>query len=199
MGVARAWRNAEGVEATREFFSQRAPRGAAIRGLMREIVSEDRFARRCAADLARRVSEREPGILRQYASVLIDLAAEAPLEDWQTRGYMTLAAARNAATRSERMRLALPVRAMIDDERNALRAIALEAFALLAAGEPELRDEALAQLELARGEGTCAMRSRARRMLRMLLSADASGRGGRARQPNRMEKYVVSRRELEMK
>jgi hypothetical protein len=74
------------------------------------------------------------------------------------------------------MRLAAPVRAMIDDERIALRAIALEAFALLAVAEPELRDEAMLLLERYRREGAAAMRARARRMLLPLMKAEAGPR-----------------------
>jgi hypothetical protein len=140
---------------------------------MKELLSENPFDRRCAADLARRVSEREPGILKEYAAVLIDLAAQLPLEQWQARGYVTLAAARNASTHGERMRLAVLARVMIDDERIAVRAMALEAFGVLAAEEPELRDEAIMLMEQYRREGCCAMRARARRMLLVLMKADA--------------------------
>ncbi len=41
----------------------------------------------------RRVSEREPAILRKYADVLVDLAAEIRFDEWQARVYVTLAAA----------------------------------------------------------------------------------------------------------
>ncbi|MGO9777861.1 MAG: hypothetical protein ACLQGT_13450 [Terracidiphilus sp.] len=174
MVVPRGWTNADAVAAMRDFLAQPPPRRAAIRELMKELLSPDPFARRCAADLARRVSAREPGILKAYAGVLIDLVVELPLEQWQARGYVTLAAAHNASTHGERMRLAAPVRAMIDDERIALRAIALEAFALLAVAEPELRDEAMLLLERYRREGCCAMRSRARRMLLPLMKAEAT-------------------------
>ncbi|MGA3373992.1 MAG: hypothetical protein ABSC48_19805 [Terracidiphilus sp.] len=172
MVIPRGWTNADAVAAMREFFAQRSPRRAAIRELMKELLSESPFDRRCAADLARRVSEREPGILKEYAGVLIDLAAQLPLDQWQARGYVTLAATRNASTHAERMRLATPVRVMLDDERIALRAIALEAFAVLAAAEPELREEAMLLLERCRRNGTCAERSRARRMLLLLLKAE---------------------------
>jgi hypothetical protein len=139
---------------------------------MTELLSPDPFARRCAADLARRVSAREPGILRKYAGVLIDLMMELPVEEWQARGYVTLAAALNASTSSQRMALAFLVRSLTKDERNALRAIALEAFAILAVAEPELRDEASLLLEQSRREGTSAMRSRARRMMLLLMSSE---------------------------
>jgi hypothetical protein len=143
---------------------------------MRGLQAENPFEQRCAADLARRVSACEPGILRKYAPVLIDLAAEFPLDRWQERGYVTLAAALNASTRAERMRLVVLVRAMLQDEQVALRAIALEAFAILAAAQPELRDEAMVLLENSRRDTVTAMRLRARRMLLLLLSAEKSCR-----------------------
>jgi hypothetical protein len=174
MCTPRSWKDADAVAATREFLSQRPPRRAAVRALMRELLTPDPFARRCAADLARRISAREPGILRAYADVLIDLLSELPLAEWQARGYVTLAAALNASTRAQRLSLAAYLRALVVDPRNALRAIALEALAILAAAEPELRDEALPLLERARREGTCAMRSRARRMLPLLLAEEAA-------------------------
>jgi hypothetical protein len=139
--------------------------------MMTELVSADPFARRCAADLARRVSTREPGILKKFADVFIDLVSELPAEEWQARGYVTLAAALNASTHAQRMALASLVRSLTNDERNAIRAIALEAFAILAVAEPELRDEALLLLEHFRREGTPAMRTRARRMIPLLLAS----------------------------
>jgi hypothetical protein len=172
MVIPCSWKNADAVAATRDFLGQPPPRRAAIRELMKELLSESPFDRRCAADLARRVSEREPGILKEYAGVLIDLAAQLPLDQWQARGYVTLAAARNASTHAERMRMATPVRVMLDDERIALRAIALEAFGVLAAAEPELREEAVLLLERCRRNGSCAERSRARRMLLPLVAAE---------------------------
>ncbi|MGA2349727.1 MAG: hypothetical protein ABSF70_04770 [Terracidiphilus sp.] len=175
MAQARSWRDADGRAAMRDFLGQPPPRRAAIRDLMKELLSENPFARRCAADLARRVSEREPGILRAYAGVLIDLVAQIPLDQWQTRGYLMLAAAQNAWTRAERMSLATLARSMIDDERIALRAIGIEAFATVAAAEPELRDEAMFLLEGYRRDGVPALRSRARRMLLVLSRTVAAG------------------------
>ncbi len=174
MVVPRSWKYVDAIAAMREFLGQPPPRRAAVRDLMAELVSDNPYACRCAADLARLVSAREPGILRKYADVLIDLVAELPLERWQARGYVTLAASLNAWTHAQRMQLAILVRALAEDERNALRAIALEAFATLAVAEPELRDEAMVLLESARRNGTCAMRSRARRMRLVLMAAEKS-------------------------
>jgi hypothetical protein len=154
----------------REFLSQPPPRRAAIRDLMKALLDDDPFERRCAADLARLVSASEPGILQKYAGVLIDLVAAIPLEQWQARGYVTLAAALSAATRPQRMRLVVQVRRLAEDRRIALRAIALEAFAILASAEPELRDEAMERIEKSRRDNVPAMRTRARRMMLLLMA-----------------------------
>jgi hypothetical protein len=172
MVIPRGWKNADAVAATRDFLSQAATRRAAIRDLMTELLSDNPFARRCAADLARRVSAREPGVLRRYADVLIDLLVEIPMNEWQACGYVALAAALNASTHAQRMRLSPMVRALTKNERIAVRAVALEAFAILAVAEPELRDEAVPLIELARRGGSCAERSRARRMWLLLLETE---------------------------
>ena len=176
MFTPRSWKDADGVAAMRDFLGQPPPRRAAIRGLMTELLSPDPFASRCAADLARRVSAREPGILRRHAAVLAGLAAELPREQWQARGYVTLAAALNARTHGQRMRLAPLVRAMVEDERIALRAIALEAFAIIAQAEPELHDEVMVLLERSRRAPEAALRSRARRMLPPLIASEIETR-----------------------
>lgn len=165
------------MAAARAFQHQKPPRRAAISALMAGLVSQNPYECRFAADLARRVSAYQPGVLRVYADVLIDLASELPLEQWQARGYVTLAAALNASTHAQRMKLSILVRALAEDQRNALRATALEAFTILALAEPALREEALMRMEQARVDGTAAMRSRARRMLDLLLgSVDPSER-----------------------
>lgn len=168
----RSWRDADGHAAMRDFLLCPPPRRAAIRDLMAELLSPHPFSRRCAADLARRVSAREPGVLRKFAGVFIDLLAELPVNEWQTRGYIALAAALNASTHAERMNLAVLVRPLIENERIAVRAMALEAFAILGAAEPELRDEATLLLERYRRDRTPAMRCRARRMSLVLLKSE---------------------------
>jgi hypothetical protein len=141
-----------------------------LRELMIELLSQDSFTRRCAADLAHRVSAREPGVLRERAGELIGLVAELPDEQWQARGWVTIAAALNASTHAQRTRLALLVRSQSEERRIGVRAIALEAFTILAAAEPVLRDEAMLMIERARGDEAFAMRIRARRTLPPLAS-----------------------------
>jgi hypothetical protein len=168
----RSWKDADAQAAMREFLLCPPPRRAVLRDLMAELLSSNPFSRRCAADLARRVSVREPGVLRKFAAVFIDLLAELPANEWQTRGYVALSAALNASTHAERMNLAVLVRPLIEDVRIAVRAMALEAFAILGAAEPELRDEATILLERYRRDPTPAMRCRAQRMSLVLLESE---------------------------
>lgn len=141
---------------------------------MAELCSGDPYDHRCAAELARLVSRRQPGILVAYADLLAETAASLPMEEWHARGYVLVAAALNADTRVQRMRLLPLVRARLAEDRIAVRAMALEAFAILAASEPELRDEAMEKLEAARSSPDFAMRARARLMLPAVMKAEAS-------------------------
>jgi hypothetical protein len=173
MGIPRGWKNADAVAAMRDFLSQPPPRRAAIRDLIAEIHSGEPFICRCAADLARRISAREPGILGRYAGRLIDLIAQLQDGQWQTRGYLVQAAAPNAQTHQERMRLAALLRPMVQDQRIAVRAIALEALGIVAVAEPKLRHEVLPLLENASRDGISSMRLRARRVLPAVLESAA--------------------------
>jgi hypothetical protein len=173
--VPRGWNEADRAAAARDFLSDKPHRRSAVRDLIDELLSPDPFARRCAADLARRVSEREPGILKTHADVLIDMAARLPDQEWQTCGYAAMAAAHNTATAKLRLRLAGLLRAMACSPRVGLRAMAVESFAHLAAAEPKLRGEALNLLKQARSDPAYAVRIRARRMLPLLAPDAARG------------------------
>jgi hypothetical protein len=168
----RSWKSSDAAEAARAFFTK--PRKSATRELVRELCSGDPYDHRCAAELARLISRSEPGILAAYGNVLAESAASLPMEEWQARGYVLVAAALNADTRARRMRLLPLVRARLSEDRIAVRAMALEAFAILAASDSELRDEAMEKLEAARHSPDIAMRARARLMLPIVMKAEAN-------------------------
>ncbi|HUB19348.1 MAG TPA: hypothetical protein VL990_11985 [Acidobacteriaceae bacterium] len=185
----RPWKSSDAAAAARDFFARSPTTGqrrTAIRGLIGELCSGDSFDRRCAAEVARLISRREPGVLAGYGDLLAEVAATLPMEEWQARGYVLVAAAHNAVTGPQRRRLLPLVRARLDEDRIAVRAMALEAFAILAARTPELRDEALERLEAARHSGDFAMRARARLMLPVAtgraVQADAAQRAMRIQQ-----------------
>lgn len=167
----RPWKSSDAAEAARAFFARPRPRAA--RDLVRSLCSGDPYQHRCAAEVARLISRRKPGLLAAYGDLLAEVAAGLPEEEWQSRGYIVVAAALNATTTSQRKRLLPLVRARLEEDRIALRAMALEAFAFLAAAEPDLRDEALTLFESARHSPVPALRSRAKLMLPLLLRAES--------------------------
>lgn len=169
--VWRNWRSTDAAAAAKAFFTR--PRKSAVRELMQALCSDDPYAHRCAAELARLVSRRKPGVLAEYADLLAEVAAEFPAEEWQARGYVLVAAALDAMTPAQRHRLLPLVRARLAEDRIAVRAMALEAFAILAAHEPDLRDEAMEMLEQHRHSSDPAMRARARMMLPLLMRSEA--------------------------
>lgn len=170
-GRPRPWKSTDAAAAAREFFTR--PRDRAARDLMRALCSGDPYQHRCAAEVARLISRRKPGLLAAYGDVLAEVAAGLPEEEWQSRGYVLVAAALNATTPAQRARLLPLVRVRLEEDRIALRAMALEAFAVRAAAEPDLHDEALTLLESARHSTIPALRSRAKLMLPLLVRAEA--------------------------
>lgn len=188
MVIFRAWTHTEAVSAVAGFFAAKPPRTAAIRKLMEGVCSAHPAARKQATDLARLVSAREPGILSDWADLLMDVLAELsadaanPNGEWQSRGYLALASVHNVTRPAQRQRLAVLLRPMTDDPRTALRATALEAFTRLALVERGLLDEALALLNEARVSGKAAIRSRARLMLKLYASGQAQNRRLKDRQ-----------------
>ncbi len=169
----RCWTKTDALAAAAEFLSRPRPRRMAARELVEGMCSDDAYTRRASADVARTVAVREPGALRHYADLLVDLAMECPLEQWQARGYSTLAAAYTARNRAQRMKLADLLRGMLEEEQIAIRAIAIEAFATIACAEPELRDEAIGMLELCGESGIPAIRSRGRRMMLTMMKSQS--------------------------
>ena len=172
--VWRSWRSTDAAAAAKAFFTR--GRKAAVREGMEGLCSDDPFDHRCAAELARLVSRRKPGVLAEYGDLLAEVAAEFPAVEWQARGYALVAAALNAMSPAQRQRLLPLVRARLAEDRIAVRAMALEAFATLAAQEPDLRDEAMEMLEEHRHSADPAMRARARMMLPGLMRSEGPPR-----------------------
>lgn len=165
----RPWKSTDAAAVARAFLvscSQAGQRRAAARELMEQLVSGDPYEHRCAAEVARLVSQRQPGILAGYSDLLADAAAGFPDEEWQARGYVIVAAALNTETPAQRRRLLPTIRERLrEGERTAVRAMALEALLVLGARDAAIREEALEALEAAQRSSIPAMRARAKKML----------------------------------
>jgi hypothetical protein len=173
----RPWKSTDAAAAARAFLDacgERPSRRSAIRDLMAQLNSGDPYDHRCAAEVARLVSQRQPGVLAGYSGLLAEVAATLPGEEWQARGYVIVAAALNAGRPAERRRLLPTIRERLrDEERTGVRAMALEALLVLGGQDAAIRDEALDALEAAQRSPIPAIRARAKRMLPIMTKGSA--------------------------
>jgi hypothetical protein len=141
---------------------------AGVRALVRELFGEDVEARKRAADVARRITERDGRLLEPYADELAGLLETLPVEESRTRWHLGLVVPRVAHTRIQRLRAARTMSLLAGDESNGVRCSAMEGLGLLALQEASLRDEAEEMVETFLREGTKAMKCMARQVKRKL-------------------------------
>jgi HEAT repeat protein len=152
---------------------------AGVQALVRELFGDDVEVRKRAADVARRISERDGRLLGRYADELAGLLETLPPEESRTRWHLGLVVPRVARTRSQRLRAARMMWLLAEDESNVVRCSAVEGLGLLAMREASLRDEAEEMLEKFLREGTKAMKCRARHWQQRLLKGGTHA-GGKA-------------------
>ena len=138
------------------------------RQLVAAVASPNPELRVRAADVARRITDRDPAFLAQYASEIAGVLAETPIPESRARWHLGLVVARTAHT-PEQIRLAAGLLWQLShDKSNVVRCSAVEGLGLLARRDPHLRGSVELFLEQAFAAGTPAMRVRARDALRAL-------------------------------
>jgi HEAT repeat protein len=140
---------------------------AAVGALVRELFGEDAEVRKRAADVARRITERDGRLLEPYADELAGLLETLPVEESRTRWHLGLVVPRVARTRMQRLRAARTMSLLAEDESNVVRCSAVEGLGVLALQEASLRDEAEEMIEKFLRDGTKAMKNRARTVMRL--------------------------------
>jgi hypothetical protein len=144
-----------------------------VRALVRELFGEDVEVRKRAADVARRITEKDARPLERYADELAGLLETLPVEESRTRWHLGLVVPQVAHSTVQRLRAARTMWLLTEDESNVVRCSAVEGMGLLALEEASLRDEAEEMIERYLREGTTkAMKSRARGVMRMWARAD---------------------------
>jgi HEAT repeat protein len=146
---------------------------AAVGALVRELFGEDVEVRKRAADVARRITDRDGRLLERYADELAGLLETLPPEESRTRWHLGLVVPRVAHTRMQRLRAARTMSLLAEDESNVVRCSAVEGLGLLALQEASLRDEAEEMMERFLRNGTKAMKSRARAVMRRLAKKNS--------------------------
>jgi hypothetical protein len=145
---------------------------AGVRALVRELFGDDVEVRKRAADVARRITDRDGSLLEGYADELAGLLETLPVEESRTRWHLGLVVPRVARTRVQRLRAARTMGLIAGDESNVVMCSAVEGMGLLALQEVSLRDEAEEMVERFLRDGTKAMKCRARAVLRMWAKAE---------------------------
>lgn len=157
-----------GLERARQMAREIEGDRRAVKALVEEMFGEEPEIRKRAADVARRITERDSAPLERYADELAGLLAEISVEESRTRWHLGLVVARVAHTREQRLRAARLMELLFEEESNVARCSAVEGIGLLACWEPSLRPVAEEMIARALKEGTCAMKVRARHAKRRL-------------------------------
>ena len=142
--------------------------GRDVKALVEVMFGNDVETRKRAADVARRITERDATPLRRYADELAGLLAEVDASEHRTRWHLGLVTARVAGTPEQRMRAGRLMLLLAEDEGNVVRCSGIEGLGLLAGEEPRLREMAEEVIERALRHGTRAEQCRAREAARRL-------------------------------
>ncbi|HEY2001721.1 MAG TPA: hypothetical protein VGG80_05350 [Acidobacteriaceae bacterium] len=146
------------------------------RQLVAAISTSNPEQRVRAADVARRITERDVDLLAPHAAEIASILADTPIAESRTRWHLGLVAARSART-SQQIRLASAILwQLAEDKSNVVRCSAVEGLGLLARRDPSLRSTVEPFLHQALLTGTPAMRVRARNALCWLQSDAAKKR-----------------------
>lgn len=138
-----------------------------IRHLVAALFADVPELRKRAADLARRITERDPAPLWPYADELAGLLAEIDPGESRTRWHLGLVVARVAHTQEQRLRAARMMELLAGDGSNVVRCSAIEGLGLLAAAESSLREIAAETIDRALRSGSKAEKCRAREARRI--------------------------------
>ena len=157
-----------GLPMARDIATEILAERSAVRSLVRELFGDDVEVRKRAADVARRITEKDGRLLEHYADELAGLLETLPVEESRTRWHLGLVVPRVAHTRMQRLRAARTMSLLAEDESNVVRCSAVEGLGLLAMQEASLQDEAEEMIERFLHDGTKAMKCRARHAKRML-------------------------------
>src|SRR5271155_5801216 len=123
--------NGWGLPEARRIAEEIGEDKAGVRALVRELFGEDVEVRKRAADVARRITERDGRLLELYADELAGLVETLPVEESRTRWHLGLVVPRVARSRLQRLRVARTMGLLAQDESNVVRCSAVEGLGLL--------------------------------------------------------------------
>jgi hypothetical protein len=146
------------------------------RELIAALITSNPEQRVRAADVARRITERDIDFLTPHAAELASILADTPITESRTRWHLGLVAARSARTSQQIHLVAEILWQLAEDKSNVARCSAIEGLGLLARHDRPLRGTVEPFLHQALLTGTPAMRVRARNAICWLQSTGAKKR-----------------------
>jgi hypothetical protein len=164
-----------GLDTARAIAAPIATGKTQVRSLVLELFGDDIEVRKRAADVARRITERDCNSLAPFFDELAGLLETLPATESRTRWHLGLVVPRIAHTRAQRIRAARIMTLLAEDESNVVRCSAVEGLGALALCEESLRDDAEAMVHEYLRTGTPAMKSRARHIERLLAKHGYTG------------------------
>jgi hypothetical protein len=165
----RLGQNAWGLARARSIAAEIGGNRREVRALVGLLFGDDVEIRKRAADVARRMTEKDGTLLEPYADELAGLLESLPANESRTRWHLALVVPRVAHTQAQRLRAARTMWLLTEDESNVVRCSAVEGLGMLALQEASLRDEAEEMIAEFLREGTLAMKSRARHARQKLM------------------------------
>jgi hypothetical protein len=159
----------------RRLLAQKDQRRTA-RNLVTAMITNDPEQRVRAADVARRITERDLDFLAPHATEIASILADTPIAESRTRWHLGLVAARSARTSQQIHLVAEILWQLAEDKSNVVRCSAIEGLSLLARHDRSLRGTVEPSLHQALLAGTPAMRVRARNAICWLQSTGAKKR-----------------------
>ncbi|MFL6428226.1 MAG: hypothetical protein ACJ71S_08280 [Acidobacteriaceae bacterium] len=166
----RCWGLADARAHAQRLLAQ-SDRRATARQLVVALSTRNPEQRVRAADVARRISEKDSDFLATHAAEIVSILAETPITESRTRWHLGLVAARSARTPQQTRLVAEILWQLAEDKSNVVRSSAVEGLGLLARRDRSLRNTVEPFLEQALATGTPAMRVRARNALCWLQSS----------------------------
>jgi len=134
--------------------------------LVSSLWSDDHIVRMRAADVAEKVTRKQPQLLRPNKRELLGLLTET--QQAELRWHLAAMIPRLELTLADCQKAANALRTFLEDRSSIVKTSALQGLADLALQDREMRAEVIENLREARRNGTPAMKARSRRLLARL-------------------------------
>ena len=130
------------------------------------MLHEDPLIRMRSADAAEKVTARDPDLLRPYKTQLLEVVSA--YRDKEMRWHVAQMIPRLKLTRSERDAAVKLLLGYLEDQSSIVKTFSMQALADLAIQDRRLLDEVVPLIERLTRDGTPAMTSRGRMLLKRL-------------------------------